>query len=321
MKVLIPGIAGGLGRKLAVRLLEDGHHVVGIDARPWPMAPAGIELNVVDIRKRGAEEVFRRVRPDAVVHLATVTSLMVGGEERHRINLGGTRAVFEHSRAYGAKHCLFVGRHTFYGAGPDSPLFHTEDEPPMALAAFPELADLVAADLFAATALWRSPEFVTTVLRVCYTLGPSGHGTLATYLRGRRVPSLLGYDPLFQFMHEDDVVQAIVLALDRRLRGVFNVAGPQPVPFSVIVRETGRKLLPLPEFVIERALGRWGLPRLPRGALAHVKYPVVVDASAFRKATGFRAMYDEVDTIRAYRESFPPTPSKADVLDSSVRGT
>ena len=305
MKIVIPGIAGGIGQKLALHLLAKGHEVTGIDVRAWPDAPKEIPVHRVDIRKRAAEEVFRRVRPEAVVHMATVTSLMMKGEERHRINLGGTRAVFDHCRTYGAKHCIFVGRHTFYGAASDSPLFHTEDEPPMALSTFPELADLVAADLFAATALWRFPELVTTVLRACYTLGPTGHGTLATYLRGRTVPSLLGFDPLFQFMHEDDVVTSIALAIERRVRGIFNVAGPPPVPFSVIVRESGRKRLPLPEFLIDRTLGRWGLPRLPRGAVSHVKYPVVVDASAFRKATGFRHLYDEVETIAAFRKAFP----------------
>jgi len=311
MKIVIPGISGGVGQKLGLRLLSEGHDVVGIDVRAWPDAPKEIIVHQVDIRKRAAEDVFRRERPEAVVHMATVTSLMMKGEERHRINLGGTRAVFDHCRKYGAKHCLFVGRHTFYGAAPDSPMFHTEDEPPMALSTFPELADLVAADLFAATALWRFPELETTVLRVCYTLGPSGHGTLATYLRGRAVPSLLGFDPLFQFMHEDDVVTSIALALERRTRGIFNVAGPPPVPFSVLIREAGRKRLPLPQFLVDRTLGRWGLPRLPRGALSHVKYPVVVDASAFRKATGFRHLYDEVETIASYRKAFPPPAARS----------
>jgi UDP-glucose 4-epimerase len=307
VRVLIPGISGGVGQRLAERLLHLGHDVIGIDARPWPLAPKEIDVHVVDIRKRQAEEVFRRRRPEAVVHLATVTSLVVThDEERYRINLGGTRAVFDHSRAYGVKHCIFVGRHTFYGAGPDAPLFHTEDEPPMALSTFPELADLVASDLYAATALWRFPELTTMVMRACYTLGPSGQGTLASFLRGRRVPSLLGFDPLFQFLHENDIVQAITLALERRVRGVFNVAGPQPVPLSVIVRETGRKPLPLPEALLKVALGRRGLPRLPPGALSHIKYPVVVDPSAFKKATGFKHTFDEQATLLAYRHAFPP---------------
>ncbi len=244
MKILVVGISSAIGRLLTARLTALGHDLVGIDRRGWPGAP--VEVHDLDIRKRAAEDVFRRLRPNAVVHMGTVTSLVVSGEERHRINLGGTRAVFDHCRDYGVEHCIFVGRHTYYGAASDSPLYHTEDEPPMALSSFPELADLVAADLYASTALWRQPALVTTVLRVCYSLGPSGHGTLGAFLAGTRVPTLLGYDPLFQFMHEEDVASALVWALEKRPRGVFNVVGPPPVPLSIVVHETGRRTLPLP---------------------------------------------------------------------------
>ena len=305
MKVLIPGIAGGLARKVAVRLQQERHQVFGIDVRSWPAAPAGIELFQTDIRKRAAEEVFRRVRPEAVVHMATVTALAVEPEERYRINLGGTRVLFEHCAAYGVKQVVFVGRHTFYGAGPDAALYHTESEPPQELGAYPELADLVAADLYAANALWRLPEITTAVLRVCYTLGPSGHGTLASYLSGRYVPMVLGFDPLFQFLHEDDAASAIALTVERKLRGVFNVAGPQPLPLSVVAREAGRRTLPLPEALLAILTGRAGLPRLSRGALAHIKYPIVTEAAPFRKATGFQHQYDELTAIRAFADAFP----------------
>ena len=305
MKILVPGLSGRLGKMLAERLLELGHDVIGIDRRPFREKPEGVEMHEIDIRKRGAEDVFRRVRPDAVIHMATVTHLIMQSEDSYRINLGGTRAVFEHSSTYGVEHVIFVGRHTYYGAAADSPLFHSEDEPPMGLSSFPELADLVAADLYAGSALWRYPTFATTVLRLVYTLGPTGHGTLATFLRGRRVPTLLGFDPLFQFMHEHDVVSSLCTALDKRPRGVFNVAGPQPVPLSTVIRETGRTNIPIPEIVFAMMLGRFGLPKLPHGALEHIKYPVTVDGSAFKKATGFEHQYDERGAIKAYRDAFP----------------
>lgn len=305
MKVLVPGIGGRLGKLLAERLIELGHDVIGIDRRPFRDAPKGLEMHEVDIRKRGAEDVFRKVRPNAVIHMATVTHLVVQSEDRYRINLGGTRAVFEHSNTYGVEHVVFVGRHTYYGAAADSPLFHNEDEPPMGLSSFPELADLVAADLYAGSALWRYPSFTTSVLRMVYTLGPTGHGTLATFLRGKRVPTLLGFDPLFQFMHEQDVINALCTTLDKRPRGVFNVAGPQPVPLSMVIRETGRTNIPIPEMVFSMMLGRMGLPKLPTGALEHIKYPVTVDGSAFKKATGFEHAIDEKGAMQAYRDAFP----------------
>src|SRR5688572_5571001 len=112
MKVLIPGITGRLARLVAIRLKGAGHDVMGIDRRPWPDAPPGIEVLQLDIRKRAAEDVFRRYRPDAVIHMATVTHLTVRSEDRYRINLFGTRAVFDHCHHYEAKRCIFVGRHT-----------------------------------------------------------------------------------------------------------------------------------------------------------------------------------------------------------------
>ena len=301
MKVLIPGITGRLARTVAVQLQRAGHQVIGIDRRPWPDAPKDIEIFQLDIRKRAAEDVFRKHRPEAVIHMATVTHLTVRSEDRFRINLFGTRAVFDHCHHYGTKRCIFVGRHTYYGAAADSSLYHGEEDPPFAMTTFPELADLVAADLYAGSALWRIPELDTCVLRLCYTLGPSRSGTLAAFLRGPRVPTVLGFDPLFQFIHEDDAADAICLALEKQLRGVYNVAGPQPLPLTTIIRQAGRQPVPVPELLLRAVFGRFGLPQLPPGAVEHLKYPVVVDDSSFRTATGFNHRYDEDQTIAAFR--------------------
>lgn len=303
MKVLVTGVSGKIGRLVARRLLEENHSVIGIDRRPWRDAPDGVEMFETDIRKRKAEDVFRTRQPEAVIHMATVTHIRKSSGDRFRINLGGTRAVFEHAHRYGVEHAIFVGRHTYYGAAPDSPLYHTEGEPPLGLESFPELADLVAADLYAGSALWRFPEIATAVLRVCYTLGPERHGTLAAFLRNRRVPRVLGFDPLFQFMHEDDVARAVATALSSSLRGVYNVNGPAPLPLSVITKRAGRQDLPLPEPLLAAAMGRFGIAELPRGAIDHIKYPVVTDGSAFREATSFTHEYDEYETIEAYRNA------------------
>ncbi len=307
MKVLVTGVAGKMGQLVARELLARKHRVIGIDRRPWRNAPDGVQMHEADIRKRAAEDVFRTGKLDAVIHMATVSHLkMTSDEDRFRINLGGTRAIFEHCNRYGVDRAIFVGRHTFYGAAPDAPLYHTEDEPPMALEAYPELADLVAADLFAGSALWRHPKIATSVLRVCYTLGPERHGTLAAYLSGPRVPMVLGFDPLFQFMHTSDVAAAVATTLEAKLRGVYNVAGPPPLPLSVIIRETGRRAIHVPEPLLAFALGRFGLPSLARGAIDHIKYPIVIDAKAFRDATGFVHEHDEYATIEEFTKASPP---------------
>lgn len=302
MKVLITGISGKLGRLVTSELLKAGEYeVVGLDSRPWPDAPAKVEIVRADIRKRQAEDVFRTRRPEAVIHLGTVTHLEANPEERYRINLGGTRAVFNNCERQGVNHVVFVGRHTFYGASPDSPLYHVESDPPLAVSTFPDLADLIAADLYAETSLWRTPQMDTAVLRLCYYLGPTAFGTLAEYLTPERISTVMGFDPLFQFMHERDAARAIVVALEARLRGVFNVAGPQPVPLSLLIRVTGRKNIPIPEPLFNFMAGRFGLPPLPPGALNHVKYATVIDDSSFRQSTGFDHRFSEEQTMESFR--------------------
>lgn len=322
-RVMLTGTASNVGRALAVSLLDAGHEVFGIDRRGWVDPPEGVQFEKVDLRKRAAEDFVRRARPETIVHLATVTHLFEQSEERYRINLAGTRAVFDYASEQGVEHVVFVGRHTYYGAGSDAPFFHREDEPPAQVGHFPELADLVAADLYAATALWRLPQLAVSLLRVCYTLGPSGRGTLAAFLRARTseknrarpaaergywddvVPLVMGYDPLFQFLHEADLVEALKCTVQARPRGVFNVAGPPPLPLSVIAREAGRRPMPIPEPLLRAMLGRFGLPRLSAGALEHIKYPITVDDAAFRKATGFTPGRSAAETLAEFRATFP----------------
>ncbi|MBH24046.1 MAG: epimerase [Myxococcales bacterium] len=301
MKVLVTGISSAIGRMLTRRLLAAGWQVIGIDRRPWPDAPEGVEVFRADIRKRPAEEVFRTHRPKAVIHMATVSHFTTSFEERYRINLGGTQAVFDNCERYGVEQAIFVGRHTVYGAMPDAPMYHSEEDPPLGGSTFPELADLVAADLYAGSALWRMPELDTVVLRIVYTLGPSRYGNLARFLETGRVPTVMGFDPLYQFIHEEDAAQAIAVALQQRLRGIYNVAGPQPVPLSLLIKISGGKAWPIPEPLYNAFLGRFGLPKLPAGAINHIKHPVVLDASAFREATDYTHQFDEVQTMNAFR--------------------
>jgi len=134
-----------------------------------------------------------------------------------------------------------------------------------------------------------------------YTLGPSRRGTLANFLKGPGVPTVLGFDPLFQFMHEDDSISAIVTALEAKLHGIYNVAGPQPVPLSALVDKTGRISVPIPQKWYPKVLGRFGFPKLFAGSLNHIKYSVVVDDKNFRQATGFMHEHDEIETMNSFR--------------------
>ena len=238
-----------------------------------------------------------------MVHLATVTHITTHQEERYRINLRGTQTIFQHCETYDVTSALFIGRHTVYGAASDAPLYRTEAEPPLATATYPALADMVAADLFAASALWRYPKLNTAVLRLAYTLGPTMRGTLAHFLGGRTgqgVPMVLGFDPLFQVMHEYDAVEAICLALHHQLRGLYNVSGPQPIPLSLICKRTRRIPVPIPAPLFSHALRYFSRSPLPATAINHLKYPVVIQDQLFRKATGYQHELSEEQIIDSF---------------------
>ena len=302
MKVIITGVSGYLAKIVALQLANQGHDVIGIDHRPWSDSPSNIRLERLDIRKRPAADLFRHVKPQAVIHMATETYVSANKEERYRLNLKGTQAIWSYCERFGVKQALFAGRHTVYGAAPDAPLYRKETEPLMAGTTFPSLADLVAADLFAGQALWRAPKLKTAVLRIAYPLGPMGRGTLANYLVEQHVPMVLGFDPLFQFLHTEDAAKAIIAAVEHKLTGVFNVAGPSPVPLSSLIKGIGKTPVHIPEVLLPYCLGKFGISRLPKASVTHLKYPIVVDDDPFRKATGFDHTYELDQVMGAFKE-------------------
>jgi UDP-glucose 4-epimerase len=294
--VVITGGAGGDGRLLARRLLDAGYRVHTVDKKPAGL-PAAVTHHSVDIRKRGFDDVLRTVRPWAVVHLARLHRMDATSEERHRVNFEGTVHVFEVAVSAGVHKIVYPSRHTVYGALPDQPLFLTEEHPPAAGRTYPEIHDLVAADLYASAQLWKQLDREVVVLRPVNVVGPTTENLFCRYLRQRRVFTVAGFDPLYQVLHEEDFVTALCLSLQPGLRGVFNVVGHDPVPLHVVVEQSGAARVPMPEALIGVLGGRLGFARVPKGAVDYLKFACTVDGSAFRKATGFSPDVSLADTL------------------------
>jgi UDP-glucose 4-epimerase len=118
------------------------------------------------------------------------------------------------------------------------------------------------------------------------------------------VPTILGFNPMTQFIHEADVAEAIALALKVGTRGVFNVVGPGAVPLKVAIRESGGTPIPIPETLARIGFGmlfRFGLSPLPPGTIDFAKYASTVDGSRFRAATGFRPLFTLRDIFASTR--------------------
>src|SRR5262249_36819090 len=292
-KVLVTGISGGQGRLLARRLL-DSFEGCGVDRTRWEGRPKGVVVHEVDLRKRKFEDVFRTEQPTAVVHMGFVRHFRLPDRVRHEVNVRGTKQVLDHCVHYGVQKLVVMSSSYVYGAFPENPFYMDEDSPLSASRNYPEIRDLVEVDTLASAFIWKYPHIRTCVLRPVNVLGYFVHSMIGSYLRMDRIPTLLGFDPMMQFVHEEDVCEAIALALEQGLQGVFNVAGPGPVPLPTAIRETGGRTLPFPELVLRPLIARlfrFGLFPYPAGALDYIKYPVTLSGRRFAEATRFKPLF------------------------------
>jgi UDP-glucose 4-epimerase len=179
-----------------------------------------------------------------------------------------------------------------------------EDFPLGATRSYPEIRDLVEVDTLASAFIWKYPHIRTAVLRPVNVLGYYVHSMIGEYLRQRRVPTVMGFDPMMQFIHEEDLSEAIALTLQHGLQGVFNVVGPGAVPVSVAIREAGSTAWPMPEPLMRPLIDRlfrWGMVPYPAGAMDYVKYPVTLSGKRFVDATGFRPLFGLEEIFHSVR--------------------
>ena len=302
-KVLITGIAGGQGRLLARRLLEN-YEVCGVDRVAWEGHPREIAVHTVDLRKKRFEDVIRTELPTAVVHMGFIRHFRAGESVRHDVNVRGTKQLLDHCVNHGVQALLVLSSSYVYGAFPENPYYMDEDSPLSASRSYPEIRDLVEVDTLASAFLWRYPHIRTCVLRPVGVLGYYVRSMVGQYLRESRIPTVMGFDPMMQFIHEEDLSEAIALALEHGLQGVFNVTGPGEVPLHTAIRETGGTALPMPEPIIRplfERLFRWGLLPYPPGAIDYLKYPITVSGDRFVDATNFRPLFSLEEIFQSLR--------------------
>jgi UDP-glucose 4-epimerase len=301
-KIVITGIAGRLGRLLARRLHRDGRfRVVGIDRRPFSGRPKDVEHVKVDLRAKKARDVFRAGDIDALVHMGVMHDPRQPEGEHHSWNIGGTMHMLEYCQSYRVPKVVVLSSANVYGPRPDNAQFLTEDAPLMGSQEFPEIRDLISVDHLASGFFWKAREIETVILRPVHILG-GVHNAPSNYLRLKLVPTLLGFDPMAQVIHELDVVEAILCALRPGIRGIFNVTGPGELPLSAILRELGKKAFPIPHPVARPVLGalwRFGATSFPVPELDFIRYVCMVDGSRARTELGFRPRFSLKETIRA----------------------
>lgn len=302
-RVVITGISGQLGRILAQRLHLD-HEVFGLDRRPFERKPKDIEVFGYDIRRKKCEKIFRNNKIDIIYHLNIMHDFHRSLQDLHSFNVIGTQRVLEYAARYGVRKVVLLSTANLYGARPDNPQFLDENSPLMAGERFSELGSLISVDMLTTTFFWKHPEIETVILRPSHILG-SVRNAPSMYLTSTSVvPTVLGFDPMLQPVHEKDVVEALALAGKEGIRGVFNIGGPGVLPLSRLLALLGRKRLPLPFPVLKAALNTgWGIGLFPLMApeIEFLRYPCLVDDRLARQVLKYKPAHSLTETIEALK--------------------
>ncbi len=298
--VVITGICGRLGKRLA-RVLHRERPVIGVDRRPFPDKPKDIDHRQVDVRRKKLKDVFRGGDVAAVVHLGVMHDPRASAAEHHSWNVAGFAKLLEYVAQFDVPKLVVLSSANVYGPQPENPQFLSEEAPLLGGARFGEIRDLIEVDMLAQSFFWRQPKTETVVLRPVHILGTVRNAP-SNFLRLPTIPKLMGYDPMVQVIHEADVVQAINLALEPGVKGIFNVAGPEPLPLSRVIGILDRPSISIPYSIGRAVLQRlWSLrlSTFPTPELDHIRYVCMVDDTRSREQLGFRPGRTIEETVRA----------------------
>lgn len=306
--ILITGAAGALAQKV-IEQLRDTCDLVAVDFREQVYLGDDIPSYCIDFNKRVFEDLFRRYQFDGVIHMGRIMSSQLTRMRRYNANVLGTQKLLDLSHKYGIKRVVVLSTFHVYGAVAYNPALIDEAAPLKSAGLSADLIDSVELENLANIYLWRYPELNITILRPCNIVGPGVRNTISTLLASERAPVLAGFSPMMQFIHIDDMADAIVLAYKKPTRGVYNVAPQDWVAYQHALKLCGCKRIQVPSIppmVPKMILGTLKLKSFPSYLMAFFKYPVVIDGRAFVNEFGFEPKRPLKEIFRFYRENKRP---------------
>lgn len=282
MKILVTGTAGFIGSHVAMRLLERGDQVIGVDnlsdyydvnlkkARLARFAEHPNYTHITaDLADRDAiESAFATHKPQRVINLAAQAGVRYAAQNPHiyvSTNVTGFLHIIEGCRHHGVEHLVFASTSSVYGANTRMPFSeHQPTEHPLTLYAASKKANEMMAHSYAH--LYGIP---CTGLRFFTVYGPWGRPDMALFLFTK---SILAGEPIKVFNHGhhkrsftyvDDIVEGVIRTLDKVPAGNPQWDGNQPDPATSLApyrifnigNEQPVELLRYIE-VLEQCLGR-----------------------------------------------------------------
>lgn len=249
MKILITGVAGFIGSALALKLLERGDAVYGIDNMndyyDVHLKEARLK-RIIDhhnfvfekldiVNREGMAELFRKQNFDAVMHLAAQAGVrysITNPEAYVDANLVGFGNILEGCRHSRVQHLVFASSSSVYGANTSLPFSeHDNVDHPVSLYAATKKANELMAHSYAH--LYKLP---CTGLRFFTVYGPWGRPDMALFkftkgiLEGVPIPVFNRGKMIRDFTYIDDIVEGVIRAIDRTARPNSAWSGDEPDP-------------------------------------------------------------------------------------------
>jgi len=327
--VVVTGVGSYWGGRLAGRLLQESEvKVIGLDVQAPAAEIRGLDFIRADVRSPLLPELLRAEKVAALCHLDFLRVT-----ERNEIafehNVLGAMKVLDACAEAGVGRIVIRSSTAVYGAHPDNSAFLTEETELRGSHRYGHTHDQLEIEAFCNGFRGQWPEVALAVLRFANIVGPGAETPMTQFLKLQSPPILLGFDPLLQLIHEDDVVEALAHATLNNVSGVFNIAAEDVLPLSRILRLVGR--VPLPVF---HPIAYRGLNLLQGTSLQplryvpiewdYLRYPWVADLSQMRDEFGFAPVYTAAETLREFagqrqREEGDDEQTPAAYDDQSLR--
>ena len=303
-RILVTGLSTYWGGRLAQALeaFPEVEAVIGVDNEE-----PQVELERTEYVKVGAQHaLLRRVVEAAEIDTVVDTRLVVdstttSSAKAHENNIIGTMNIL--AACSGAdspvRKVVFKSSTHYYGCEQDDPAFFDETMGRPHQPRTPIERDVVEAEASLHEFAERNPEVTVTMLRFANVLGPDVRTSHIDLFSLPAIPMILGFDPRYQFAHEDDVVHALEHAVKERVPGTFNVAGDGVLALSEVAGLLGKPYAPVLPFwgtgLAASALRRVGV-NIPAEALNQLRFGRGVDNRRL-KATGFRYQYTSREAV------------------------
>jgi UDP-glucose 4-epimerase len=303
--VLVTGVSRYLGGLLAAKLSDDPsiERVIGVDVEPPKTDVGRTEFVRADIRNPIIAKVIASAKVDTVAHLSVIaTPFGAGGRTAMKeINVIGTMQLLAACQKAPSVQKLVVKSTTaVYGSSSRDPALFTENMEPRALPRSGYAKDSVEVEGYVRGLGRRRPDVDVTLLRFANFIGPHIDTPLTRYFSLPVVPTVFGFDPRMQLLHEDDGMEVLRRAVIEDHRGTFNVAGEGVLLLSQAIRRAGRVRLAFPSPAVT-AVGsifrRSGLVDFSPEQLQFLQFGRGVDSTRLAEDFGYAAQYTTVEAF------------------------